>query len=408
FACRVHAPQGKLLRALFVVSNFRFVSRVVSRLNKPKPKTVDLRSLPKRKMLSASAVFDQLRIMGVLKDKSHKNSVPHPLDESDRKLSVSQSDWEPGSVSSSTDSDSDASSDWDRGCKRVKLKETPSPKRKRSPAPDRLKKTDGGCNRVKKIPSHRPLNRPMVGPLDLEISADTSDSPAHYITGEETSSAPHPLELESDTELSVSQSDWEPGSVSSSTDSDSDASSDWDRGRKRVKLKETPSPKRKRSPAPDRLKKTDRGRKWVKETTSRKRSCAPARQKKMLNFECDYEYVADSESDSDGSVQYPALISHCPDPKVQVAAANQKEPPKKHCCKFCEKLVTKISKHAQNVHGSEAEVARILSMEKNTKERREAWVQLTTDGDYSHNYKVLKDKRGVLIPKYRTIMQKKG
>jgi hypothetical protein len=75
---------------------------------------------------------------------------------------------------------------------------------------------------------------------------------------------------------------------------------------------------------------------------------------------------------------------------------------KKHACKFCSKLVLKMSTHLQDVHANEAEVAKILSMPKGSKERRVEWIKLQDQGDYMHNCAVLESKSGCMIPKYRT------
>ena len=75
---------------------------------------------------------------------------------------------------------------------------------------------------------------------------------------------------------------------------------------------------------------------------------------------------------------------------------------KKHCCKFCKKMVTKMSTHLRLCHRSESEVAYVLAMKKGSKERREAWGKILNEGDYKHNYEVLESHKGKLIPKYRT------
>ena len=40
---------------------------------------------------------------------------------------------------------------------------------------------------------------------------------------------------------------------------------------------------------------------------------------------------------------------------------------KKHCCKFCNKMVLKMSKHLGKVHSNIPEVAKVLAMTKGTK-----------------------------------------
>ena len=55
------------------------------------------------------------------------------------------------------------------------------------------------------------------------------------------------------------------------------------------------------------------------------------------------------------------------------------------------------------VHANEPEVEAAMKLTKNSKERREAFVRLLHDGDYSHNYHVLRCQSGVLIPRYRKL-----
>ena len=67
-------------------------------------------------------------------------------------------------------------------------------------------------------------------------------------------------------------------------------------------------------------------------------------------------HVDCSGTDSDKeSVIFPALK---PDSKSE-------RPSKKYSCKFCEKMVGKISTHCGNCHKDEVEVARILTLPKN-------------------------------------------
>ena len=87
----------------------------------------------------------------------------------------------------------------------------------------------------------------------------------------------------------------------------------------------------------------------------------------MLNTHMEYDHVSDSDTDvSTCSEEYPALVesvsSHSK-PKIQVATKKIGNP-KKHCCKFCQRSVNKISAHVQNVHSQETEVSRIMSMAK--------------------------------------------
>ncbi|GFO10708.1 sodium/calcium exchanger 1-like, partial [Plakobranchus ocellatus] len=75
---------------------------------------------------------------------------------------------------------------------------------------------------------------------------------------------------------------------------------------------------------------------------------------------------------------------------------------KKHSCMFCFKNVNKMSTHLQRVHKKESPVKRVMAMAKGSYERRKAWAELLNQGDFKHNYKVLKSGSGQLIPRYRT------
>ena len=59
---------------------------------------------------------------------------------------------------------------------------------------------------------------------------------------------------------------------------------------------------------------------------------------------------------------------------------------KKHSCKFCKKMVTKMSTHLRLCHRSESEVAYVLAMKKESKERRVAWGKILNEGDYNYNF----------------------
>ncbi|XP_025834091.1 uncharacterized protein LOC112905601 isoform X2 [Agrilus planipennis] len=70
---------------------------------------------------------------------------------------------------------------------------------------------------------------------------------------------------------------------------------------------------------------------------------------------------------------------------------------KDHSCYFCHKLLRNLARHFERIHSNETEVARILSMPKNSKKRREAFNALTRNGDFYHNCDVLLLKKGELI-----------
>ena len=70
-------------------------------------------------------------------------------------------------------------------------------------------------------------------------------------------------------------------------------------------------------------------------------------------------------------------------------------------CKYCGLQYSKIARHLENVHAHEPEVAKVLTFHVKSKERKCGWELLRNEGNYLHNFEVLKQKRGVLIPKYR-------
>ena len=75
---------------------------------------------------------------------------------------------------------------------------------------------------------------------------------------------------------------------------------------------------------------------------------------------------------------------------------------KRHACKYCHKERTQMNVHLQQKHANEAEVARAMAMPKKSKERRQAFIQILNEGDFSHNFEVLKNQNGKLIQKYRS------
>ena len=74
---------------------------------------------------------------------------------------------------------------------------------------------------------------------------------------------------------------------------------------------------------------------------------------------------------------------------------------KKHACFFCGKLFLKISRHALLCHKSEPDIIQILLMTPNTQQRKDALAKIRNKGDYKHNIGVLRNKKGMIIPKVR-------
>lgn len=74
---------------------------------------------------------------------------------------------------------------------------------------------------------------------------------------------------------------------------------------------------------------------------------------------------------------------------------------KLNCCLFCGKYNTRISRHYTECHYRESEVARILSFPKRSLQRKQLWTKLVNRGNYEHNYEVIKEGSGMIVPKYR-------
>ncbi|KAL2093731.1 hypothetical protein ACEWY4_011043 [Coilia grayii] len=71
---------------------------------------------------------------------------------------------------------------------------------------------------------------------------------------------------------------------------------------------------------------------------------------------------------------------------------------KKQYCLFCRKPFTKISRHLEQKHSKEAEVASAIGFPKNSKERRLQLELLRNRGNLAHNSEVLRTGEGNLVP----------
>ena len=74
---------------------------------------------------------------------------------------------------------------------------------------------------------------------------------------------------------------------------------------------------------------------------------------------------------------------------------------KQHACLFCGKLMGKIVRHLLGVHRKKPEIVRVLSLKKGSSVRRNLLDNLRNRGNFKHNSDVLKNGKGVIIPKYR-------
>lgn len=70
---------------------------------------------------------------------------------------------------------------------------------------------------------------------------------------------------------------------------------------------------------------------------------------------------------------------------------------KVHSCYFCMKTFLNMSRHFEQVHSNEMEVAKILAMEKSSKQRKDAFATIIRAGDFNYNSEVLANKEGALI-----------
>ncbi|XP_073694436.1 uncharacterized protein [Garra rufa] len=71
---------------------------------------------------------------------------------------------------------------------------------------------------------------------------------------------------------------------------------------------------------------------------------------------------------------------------------------KKHHCLYCGQVVQKMSRHLSRRHSDVVEVAKALSLPKNSKERRLQLDYIRNKGNFEHNVEVLESRQGKLIP----------
>ncbi|KAJ8311586.1 hypothetical protein KUTeg_010941 [Tegillarca granosa] len=114
--------------------------------------------------------------------------------------------------------------------------------------------------------------------------------------------------------------------------------------------------------------------------------------------------LSESESDDDSSDIDPVLSEQNKNITIMRSSKNSKGnlSNKVHACIYCKKVRSNISRHLEIKHSKENEVAKILTLEKKSLERRKQWEKLVNKGDFSHNMNVLKKGKGIVIPKYRT------
>lgn len=95
-------------------------------------------------------------------------------------------------------------------------------------------------------------------------------------------------------------------------------------------------------------------------------------------------------------------ILHCPSLQIaSVLSSDKRKWDKKFCCPFCQITVSKLPRHMFNCHSKEREIAFIMSLNKNTKERKTLLQELQNRGTFIRNKKIIKEGEGLIIPKRR-------
>lgn len=111
----------------------------------------------------------------------------------------------------------------------------------------------------------------------------------------------------------------------------------------------------------------------------------------------------DNDDDFENEVVVPNIGVTCNN-KILLQMARQTtkgRSAKQNICYYCEKPYSRISRHLIQVHNKEMEIAKILSFPKKSKERKTLWKEIVNKGNYKHNYDVMKNGNGEIVPKYR-------
>ena len=83
--------------------------------------------------------------------------------------------------------------------------------------------------------------------------------------------------------------------------------------------------------------------------------------------------------------------------------AREQLPSKNHSCTYCGGKKQNMGRHLEQMHNEEPDVAEIIKFTKQSTERQIAFDGLVKEGDFKHNNTVLKEGKGVVIPKYRSV-----
>ncbi|XP_052261560.1 uncharacterized protein LOC127865677 isoform X2 [Dreissena polymorpha] len=135
--------------------------------------------------------------------------------------------------------------------------------------------------------------------------------------------------------------------------------------------------------------------------TSKEHTAATSKERIAATSKGNQSETTDSSGD-DSSEQED--LASTPDKQIYLQTSRSsagKRTQKWQCCLYCNKLQTKISRHMACNHSTEIEVAKILSLPKNSIERRRAWIELESKGNFCHNDRVRESGKGMIIPKKR-------
>lgn len=118
----------------------------------------------------------------------------------------------------------------------------------------------------------------------------------------------------------------------------------------------------------------------------------------------DDENTADEESNERGNSSDESSADEGSDEALTVTMSKKKHGKrvvdKKHVYFFCEAKQTHIARHLSLVHSEEKEVAKLLLLPKGSRSRRNQFMLLVNKGDRAHNYSVLEEGKGSLIPRW--------
>ena len=111
--------------------------------------------------------------------------------------------------------------------------------------------------------------------------------------------------------------------------------------------------------------------------------------------------VSESEQDSDEAEQLKKKVrlDQCKTRTIRENGVKRKVTSysKYQACYYCDKLVSKISKHLPSHHKKEPEVVEMMALPLKSKERRQKCKLLTNWGNYKHNRQVLRRGKGKII-----------